>query len=33
MPASIELRELDYGAEDPAFIEEAVRTLIHLIEQ
>ena len=33
MPASIELRELDYGAEDPAFIEEAVRTLIDLIEQ
>ena len=33
MPASIELRELDYGAEDPAFIEEAVQTLIHLIEQ
>lgn len=33
MPASIELRELDYGAEDPAFIKEAVRTLIHLIEQ
>ncbi len=33
MPASIELRELDYGAEDPAFIEEAVQTLIHLIEK
>ena len=33
MPASIELHELDYGAEDPAFIEEAVQTLIHLIEK
>ncbi len=33
MPAYIEWRELDYGAEDPAFVEEAVRTLVHLIEQ
>ena len=31
MPTTIELRELDYGAEDPEFVEEAVRTLIHLI--
>ena len=33
MPAPVELRELDYGAEDPAFVEEAVRTLVHMIEQ
>lgn len=33
MPASVEWREMDCGAEDPAFVEEAVRTLVHLIEQ
>ncbi len=33
LPASVELQELDCGAEDPAFVEEAVRTLVHLIEQ
>ena len=32
MPASVELRELDLGAEDPAFVEAAVSTLIDLIE-
>ena len=32
LPASIELVELDAGAEDPAFVEEAVRRLIGLIE-
>ena len=33
MPATVELREMDCGAEDPAFVEAAVRTLIELIER
>ncbi len=32
MPAAVELRELDCAAEDDAFVDEAVRTLIDLIE-
>lgn len=33
MPAAVEVRELDHGAEDPEFVEAAVAALIGLIEQ
>jgi uncharacterized protein (UPF0261 family) len=32
MPTTVDLRELNHGAEDPVFVKEAVRTLIDLIE-
>lgn len=32
MPATITVREMDYGAEDPAFVSAAVATLIGLME-
>lgn len=32
MPEGIELRELDYGAEDPEFVEQSVKALIKMIE-